>query len=315
MLARSVGILTRIKQLARGKAPDDRSNQAAPAAAAAPKPETVLLGDPDQDAQIYGRDSCPYTGRARRLLQEQGLDPSYIDLDSPPHHRLVPLLAAQTRQSTVPYVFVRGRFVGGFDELAEQTKLGQLERTSADRVAVLAPTIEPDTRPAPLLELHPSVDTLPNPARHRRPETHKPASPMKLMELGLAVEEEAEGELVSVELIEDVADDEGVPVALVFAGAALIPGLNHERASDVRFEVCTGQCQSWGALERLKQLVALRLGAQGERKASFDVVPVECLDRCDKAPVMIVHTPEGVAALDRVEELELRAAVDQLCRR
>ena len=315
MLARSVGILTRIKRLARGKPADDRSKRAAPAAAAAPKRETVLLGDPDQDAQIYGRDSCLYTGRARRLLKEQGLEPSYVDLDSPPNHRLVPLLAAQTRQSTVPYVFVRGRFVGGFDELAEQTKLGQLERTAADRVAVLAPTTERGIRPPALLELHPSVDALSNPARHRRPETHKPASPMKLMELGLIVEEEAEGEAVSVDLIENVADDEGVPIALVFAGAALIPGLNHEQSSDVRFEVCIGQCQSWGALERLNQLVALRLEAQGDRKANFDVVPVECLDRCDKAPVMRVHTPEGVAALDRVEKVELNAAVDQLCRR
>ena len=37
-----------------------------------------------------------------------------------------PLISA-TRQHTVPYVYVRGAFLGGFDALDEIDRLGQLE--------------------------------------------------------------------------------------------------------------------------------------------------------------------------------------------
>ncbi len=36
-------------------------------------------------------------------------------------------LKQETKQDTVPYIFVRGRFIGGYNALDELQRLGQLE--------------------------------------------------------------------------------------------------------------------------------------------------------------------------------------------
>ncbi|PRP92074.1 glutaredoxin 3 [Enhygromyxa salina] len=275
--------------------------------------DSTLLGDPDREAQVYGTGACPYTGRARRLLREQGLDHVYIDLDEPQHRRLEALLQTHTGQRTVPWVFVRGRFVGGYDELDQEARLGQLGTSPADRVAVLAPPSETPTRPGREVELGEALAASSGRKRPSRPETHQLVDPMKLMELGLTVEGETEGEPLTLALIEEVAGDEGAPLQLVMAGVALMDELELERESDVCFRVCTGRCQSWGALDRLEHLLSLRQDDRGDGKPSFDIEPVECLDRCDRAPAVVVVTEDGIAGLDAARDEDLSAAVEQLC--
>jgi glutaredoxin len=104
-----------------------------PAAAAAPaappaKPATRKgLGDPAIKAQIFGKRSCPWSGRAISLLERRKVDFDFVDLEEPEHEaKLVPL-TQETRQHTVPYVYLRGKFVGGFNALSEIERLGQLD--------------------------------------------------------------------------------------------------------------------------------------------------------------------------------------------
>jgi glutaredoxin len=85
------------------------------------------LGDPSIKAQIYGKKSCPWTGRAISLLERHKVDFDFVDLEEPEHEAKLAPLALETKQNTVPYVYLRGRFVGGFNALSEVERLGQLE--------------------------------------------------------------------------------------------------------------------------------------------------------------------------------------------
>ncbi len=84
------------------------------------------LGDPDVAAQIFGRDSCAWTGRAITLLNDNKVDYDYIDLDDPDNALYESKLIPETKQNTVPWIYLRGEFVGGFNALDEVVRLGQL---------------------------------------------------------------------------------------------------------------------------------------------------------------------------------------------
>jgi glutaredoxin 3 len=136
---RAQGVVKKIQEL-RGKsfktASEERSEResaAAEAAAVAPPPSASVtaekkgLGDPGIAAQIYGRSSCPWSGRAIRLLEDRKVDYDFIDLDDSDHSALDVPLVHETKQNSVPYVFLRGQFIGGFNALSEVDRLGQLE--------------------------------------------------------------------------------------------------------------------------------------------------------------------------------------------
>lgn len=107
----------------------------APPVAAKPPPSG--LGDPTRAAQVFGRASCPWSGRVVALLESSRIEYAYFDLDGYGSDSVVRDLKLETKQDTVPYVFVRGRFIGGYNALDELQRLGQLEYltlSDADRV-------------------------------------------------------------------------------------------------------------------------------------------------------------------------------------
>lgn len=107
-----------------------KAKQAAAVAATAtgaPKKTGTGFGDPSIKAQIFGKKSCPWTGRAITLLERHKVDFDYVDLEEPEHEAKLTGLALETKQHTVPFVYLRGQFVGGFNALSEIDRLGQLE--------------------------------------------------------------------------------------------------------------------------------------------------------------------------------------------
>ena len=95
--------------------------------------EPVSLGSAARPAQVFGRNSCLWSGRVTRLLDDRGVEHDYVDLDDPANQALHVQLVRETKQNESPYVFVRGAFVGGYDALSELDRLGQLaERVAAD---------------------------------------------------------------------------------------------------------------------------------------------------------------------------------------
>lgn len=91
------------------------------------KPKQVGFGDPSLKAQIFGKKSCPWTGRAITLLERHKVDYEYLDLEEPEHEAKATPLALETKQNTVPFIYLRGQFIGGFNALSEVERLGQLE--------------------------------------------------------------------------------------------------------------------------------------------------------------------------------------------
>jgi glutaredoxin len=105
-----------------------KAEKAAAVAAVTPeKKVTAGLGDPAIKAQIYGKRSCPWTGRAITLLERHKVDFDFVDLEEPEHEAKSVPLTVETKQNTVPYIYLRGRFIGGFNALSEIERLGQLE--------------------------------------------------------------------------------------------------------------------------------------------------------------------------------------------
>jgi glutaredoxin len=104
-----------------------KAEKVAAAAAVTPEKQARGLGDPSIKAQIYGKKSCPWTGRAITLIVRLNVDFDFVDLEEPEHEAKLAPLALETKQNTTPYVYLRGKFIGGFNALSEIERLGQLE--------------------------------------------------------------------------------------------------------------------------------------------------------------------------------------------
>lgn len=78
------------------------------------------------DVEIYVKTSCPYCIRARRLLDSKGVAyTTYVlDLGGPQRQEMIQRAGGRT---TVPQIFIRGRHVGGCDDLFELEYHGKLE--------------------------------------------------------------------------------------------------------------------------------------------------------------------------------------------
>lgn len=100
------------------------------AEAAAPKQAAVTartgFGDASIKAQVFGKKSCPWCGRAITILERHKVDFDWVDLEEPEHESKLAALTSETKQHTVPFIYLRGQFIGGFNALAEIERLGQL---------------------------------------------------------------------------------------------------------------------------------------------------------------------------------------------
>jgi glutaredoxin len=129
--------------------------EAKKAAAAAPTPAPAAasdaLGNPGIKAQVFGKKSCPWTGRAITVLERNKVDFDFLDLEEPEHEAKQLRLINETKQHTVPYVYLRGQFIGGFNSLAEIERLGQLEYAlmTADERAKVPPHARFEIVPRP----------------------------------------------------------------------------------------------------------------------------------------------------------------------
>jgi glutaredoxin 3 len=76
------------------------------------------------DVVVYLTPWCPYCTMARRLLTARGIPHEVVDVSGNAAART--WLRASTNQHTVPQIFIKGRSVGGFDQLSELDDSGEL---------------------------------------------------------------------------------------------------------------------------------------------------------------------------------------------
>lgn len=75
---------------------------------------------------LYGTDWCPFCVRAEQLLARRGITPEKINLATAPHLREEMERRSGGRRS-VPQIFIGEIHVGGFDDLAELDRRGELD--------------------------------------------------------------------------------------------------------------------------------------------------------------------------------------------
>ena len=76
--------------------------------------------------EIYTKFGCPYCARAKRLLEEKGVEYEEYEINSVPGKR-DEMMERSNGRHTVPQVFIDGRHVGGSDDLAELERAGELD--------------------------------------------------------------------------------------------------------------------------------------------------------------------------------------------
>lgn len=75
---------------------------------------------------VYSKSSCGYCTKAKELLDKKNLRYTSIDLtwDKELHQKLI----KETGQTTVPYVFVQGKLIGGYKDLLELVESGKIHK-------------------------------------------------------------------------------------------------------------------------------------------------------------------------------------------
>ena len=76
--------------------------------------------------EIYSKMFCPYCVRAKRLLDEKGVDFEEYDITLGGPKRAEMIQRAHGR-TTVPQIFIDGVHVGGSDDLAALERQGRLD--------------------------------------------------------------------------------------------------------------------------------------------------------------------------------------------
>jgi glutaredoxin 3 len=84
------------------------------------------------DVVIYRTPACSYCFRVHQLLESKGIPFREVDVSDDPGKRQ--WLFDVTKRRTVPQVFINGKPIGGFDDLARLNRSGELDRLLAESV-------------------------------------------------------------------------------------------------------------------------------------------------------------------------------------
>lgn len=74
---------------------------------------------------MYSTNTCPYCRMADQLLRQKGVEAEHILVDTHPERRVE--MTQLTGRTSVPQIFINGRHVGGYQELAELNRRGELD--------------------------------------------------------------------------------------------------------------------------------------------------------------------------------------------
>lgn len=91
------------------------------------EPMTAETETDEPDVVIYTTAWCPYCHRAKTLLRRKSIDFHEIDVTFSPAKRHEMSVRAQGR-TTVPQIFIKGRPIGGSDELVALDAQGRLDQ-------------------------------------------------------------------------------------------------------------------------------------------------------------------------------------------
>ena len=79
--------------------------------------------------RVYTTQVCPYCIRAKLLLRDRGI--AFEEIDVSGNHEMRDWLVQTTGRRTVPQIFIGDEPIGGFDDLRELDRTGELGRKLA----------------------------------------------------------------------------------------------------------------------------------------------------------------------------------------
>jgi glutaredoxin 3 len=89
------------------------------------------------DVEVYTTRICGYCVAAKRLLAARGIPYTEIDVTGDDDRRA--WLVKESGQRTVPQIFIGGESIGGYEELAELDRSGELAKMMAGEASEDAP--------------------------------------------------------------------------------------------------------------------------------------------------------------------------------
>jgi NADH:ubiquinone oxidoreductase subunit E len=141
-----------------------------------------------------------------------------------------------------------------------------------------------------------------------RSPTHEEIEIPRLSSMGLELEEIAEGDVIPLPALVELAEDRGRPASHYLAAIPLATELQlaPTKGATLTMKVCAGNCQRYGALDLLDHLV------EHKQASKLSIRPVTCLDRCDHAPAVEVTGPDGQLVLAPATKASLDEAITSL---
>ncbi len=79
---------------------------------------------------IYTKDYCPYCDRAKEYFASRKIPFEEIDVTRSP--QVYEELKARTRHITVPQIFIGDKFIGGYTDMMDKIRRGELTITAPD---------------------------------------------------------------------------------------------------------------------------------------------------------------------------------------
>ncbi|CAD8200661.1 unnamed protein product [Paramecium octaurelia] len=82
----------------------------------------------DKPVVIYGGDYCPYCHKLKRFLETKNIPYEYRDITKEKEHeKQVNEFVVKLKWSTIPMVFIKQKFVGGYTDVVNLDQKGELE--------------------------------------------------------------------------------------------------------------------------------------------------------------------------------------------
>ncbi len=78
------------------------------------------------EVKMYSKDYCPYCRSAKNLFKNKNVAVEEIDLTDKPEE--FDKLKAQTGMMTVPQIFINGKLIGGYSDVAALDQKGELDK-------------------------------------------------------------------------------------------------------------------------------------------------------------------------------------------
>lgn len=81
---------------------------------------------------LYTKEGCRFCMMAESLLDKYGIRYNLFDISN--NEDLQKKLFEQTNQNTVPYIFIKGDFIGGYSQLMEMANNGELSDMASELI-------------------------------------------------------------------------------------------------------------------------------------------------------------------------------------